>query len=214
LVQAIFHRPSTSASWRRQQSLAPHCDHGILTKLAYVTIHGFADEQISGKQDPSHRGCCACRRPAATDPRDKIYGVLGISNSDFSTDYAKSVREVYNDFSKCWLNHDDSSWHLFTYAGVGRLGSYENPHNLPSWTPDWQTISQYRHDHAQSFNVPDGPLRNPTNALRDDSLFGRSITVGKVSYDSMESYSMRSILSENGEETKVFLPSTWTSIER
>ena len=81
-----------------------------------------------------------------TDPRDKVYSMLGILGSmgqrayqDLVPDYSKDVFEVYRDFVKCIVTDTKSldilclDWapsnHMKTEAGVSEL---------PSWIPDWR----------------------------------------------------------------------------
>lgn len=50
---------------------------------------------------------CNLKLQQSTDPRDKIFAVLGLagdSNEYFQPDYTKSVEEVYVDFAICFLN--------------------------------------------------------------------------------------------------------------
>jgi hypothetical protein len=80
----------------------------------------------------------------ATDPRDKIYAVLGLTGHfgyDISLfpDYSISVESLYCDFGRAYIrstgNHE-----LLRYSGLG----YEMPrsYDLPSWAPDWDGISK------------------------------------------------------------------------
>lgn len=70
----------------------------------------------------------------ATDPRDKIYALIGLScgsGSDFQIDYTKPVERVYMDFVIHLISHD-KNLHILTHSSVARsLG------HLPSWAPDW-----------------------------------------------------------------------------
>jgi hypothetical protein len=73
-------------------------------------------------------------RLQATDPRDKVYGLLGITDSTVVPDYSKSVKEVYieatlNLFRVCGLT--------VTLCLVGKV--HRNNFELPSWTGDWSS---------------------------------------------------------------------------
>ena len=81
----------------------------------------------------------------ATDPKDKIFGLLGICNSSVNPDYFKSVREVYSEFAKEYIRHRQNLM-LLNYAGLG-LGA-ENRFDLPSWVPDFQSISSAGSSHS------------------------------------------------------------------
>jgi len=73
------------------------------------------------------------RKCKSTDPRDKIFGVLGVASEagKLKADYAKSVAEVYaqatqaiirESGSLCILSHMDQDYRAM---------------KLPSWVPDW-----------------------------------------------------------------------------
>ena len=77
------------------------------------------------------------RYSRCTDLRDKVYGILGLVNSDLastiSVDYRKSIDEVYTDFAAS----------IVRYTGTLEiLGmSYSSPSEqslLPSWVPDFR----------------------------------------------------------------------------
>jgi hypothetical protein len=74
-----------------------------------------------------------------SEPRDRVFGILALS-TDFSTkdikiDYGRSVADVYR----------NSLYHIYRLYGsldflcaveIPRENHY-NPHNLPSWIPNW-----------------------------------------------------------------------------
>ncbi|KAH0556412.1 hypothetical protein GP486_005667 [Trichoglossum hirsutum] len=93
--------------------------------------------------DPQERRHCfdliwSTLKLQATDPRDKIFGLLGICNSDITPDYTKSVREVYVEFGKEYIR-SQRNLKLLSHAGLGF--HTENQFNLPSWVPDFQSLS-------------------------------------------------------------------------
>lgn len=71
------------------------------------------------------------------DPRDRIYGLLGVQDPekdiDFAIDYLKSVEEVYVDFTRRCIEKDES----LRVLEFGKESSAERVPNLPSWVPDW-----------------------------------------------------------------------------
>ncbi|GAP85844.1 putative heterokaryon incompatibility protein [Rosellinia necatrix] len=92
----------------------------------------------------------------ASDPKDHIYGLLGLMNVDLSADYRKSVTEVYMDFIKehiklfhrwrlppCRPEHPledpvgDSSFLLLSGLGYRRRGCAR----MPTWVPDFSSQS-------------------------------------------------------------------------
>jgi hypothetical protein len=80
----------------------------------------------------------------ATDPRDKIYAVLGLFDhlrNDISLlpDYSISVESLYCDFGRAYIRSTGNN-ELLRYSGLG----HEMPrsYDLPSWAPDWDGISK------------------------------------------------------------------------
>jgi len=76
----------------------------------------------------------------ATDPRDKIYALLGLAIKKFESlkpDYGKSIAEVYIDFTKMSLSEDGSR--ILSMAGMGTPS--DSPLDLPSWVPDFRSSS-------------------------------------------------------------------------
>ena len=73
----------------------------------------------------------------ATDPRDKLFGLLGICELPIQPDYQLPVREVYMKFGLGCVWYE--LFNVLLWAGNG-LGIATSP-GLPSWIPDWQAIS-------------------------------------------------------------------------
>ncbi|KAI7760018.1 hypothetical protein LZL87_012389 [Fusarium oxysporum] len=80
-----------------------------------------------------------CSRLQATDPRDKIYALLGISNSDIARQIKASQKisktELFRSTAIKLLESDDDAEFVLPHAGIH--ASNNNPH-LPSWAPDWE----------------------------------------------------------------------------
>ncbi|KAF9776779.1 hypothetical protein IL306_004974 [Fusarium sp. DS 682] len=74
----------------------------------------------------------------ATDPRDHIYGLLGLSSLPLNPDYTKSIKDVYVDYCKAILdiikNSDKRQVLFLRDAGSG---VFENHLGLPSWAPQF-----------------------------------------------------------------------------
>lgn len=80
------------------------------------------------------------RHCASTDPRDKVYALLGIVRWDsgvppLEIDYQKSVREVYIDAATAILR---SSNDLSLLSAVQSRAA-ETPLFLPTWVPSWES---------------------------------------------------------------------------
>jgi hypothetical protein len=89
------------------------------------------------------------RALGATDPRDLIYGHLGlvdsVTRSVFPIDYEKTLAEVFEDFAKFYVSScRDIS--ILSYV-EGADGKSRRP-GLPSWVPDW--TPPHSHDSLHS----------------------------------------------------------------
>ncbi|MCJ1243633.1 hypothetical protein MMC30_000830 [Trapelia coarctata] len=76
----------------------------------------------------------------STDPRDKIYALLGIAadaESFLDVDYSKPVGDVYSEFTRALI----AQGHL-DYV-LGRSGRCSPSEDLPSWIPDWRWPTYY-----------------------------------------------------------------------
>ena len=81
------------------------------------------------------------RASEATDPRDKIYGILGLcwdfsSDSELVPDYNLSVREVYTSVVKAYIEKYNNL-DIFGHCGYTGDGL-----DLPSWVPDWRSAPE------------------------------------------------------------------------
>ncbi|KAJ4296413.1 hypothetical protein N0V90_006458 [Kalmusia sp. IMI 367209] len=84
----------------------------------------------------------ACRRKLCSDPRDKVFGILGLLPesifAEFLVDYSLSVKEIYVDIV---------DFIIFTTERVDVLceaihfPSYTGSAGLPTWCPDWSHIT-------------------------------------------------------------------------
>jgi hypothetical protein len=102
------------------------------------------------------------RHLGATDPRDKIYALLGLGKHDISPDYSMSPHSVYTDFAlqmiglvtneaarRATLGLEMTSHDLQVRRAMVMI-SCAGRHNqrlsreLPSWVPDWSVDLQAR----------------------------------------------------------------------
>jgi len=74
----------------------------------------------------------------ASDPKDKIYGLLGLINTTITPDYQKSPEEVYLEVCQVWVNEVRDLKFLHRAAKASLPGSSEK--QLPSWVPNWRAI--------------------------------------------------------------------------
>lgn len=88
----------------------------------------------------------ACRNYRSTDPRDRIFALLGISNLlygqgpqkqlGFEIDYTKSVAEIFQSFTISMIakNYD------LRVLGTRRPNRIFDDKDLGSWCPDWASL--------------------------------------------------------------------------
>ncbi|CAO2652322.1 Nn.00g006050.m01.CDS01 [Neocucurbitaria sp. VM-36] len=104
----------------------------------------------------------SCRYLAATNPRDHIYGLLGLAPCGLVPDYALSVVEVYREYISSYMR-DTRRLDVLRYSGIGM----ENHDvKVPSWTPNYQHENA-EEDHFRmlgntyiGYNADDGVFPN------------------------------------------------------
>jgi hypothetical protein len=96
------------------------------------------DEQLD---NPLFEYLGALKFHKATDPRDMVYGVLGVlrqqgsfDSADIVVDYARSLEEVYTDAAAAIIKQ---SRDLRVLEDISHLGSDALDSPFPSWVPRW-----------------------------------------------------------------------------
>ena len=84
----------------------------------------------------------------ATDPRDNVYGLLGIMQVPLEPDYSRLVENVYIEAALRSLDSQGLTF-LLWHAGLVQ----ESQRKLPSWVPDWSS------DRWPSWKLPDNSTR-------------------------------------------------------
>ncbi|KAK3385886.1 heterokaryon incompatibility protein-domain-containing protein [Podospora didyma] len=78
-----------------------------------------------------------------TDPRDKVYCLLGMARETIDVDYGSPAQDVYCSTMREYANRT-STLHLLDFAGLESHAPDGVEHavpNLPSWVPDWHFLS-------------------------------------------------------------------------
>lgn len=94
----------------------------------------------------------------ATDPRDKVFALVGLSGVKWAPDYSLSIEQVYVDLViKAWIAVQDASFLVL----AGSIHENEMHYNrslghrlfLPSWVPNWDMLG---HQKVPGFSLVGG----------------------------------------------------------
>lgn len=119
------------------------------------------------------------RRMRSTDPRDKVFALLGFVALDgpfpelIAPDYEKSTEQVYLDVAR-YLILTEQTLDVLNMRHL-RL-STGRPPSMPTWVPNWQLMGRYRH-----FDYDDS---GKERALKKSKIVSRLVTFlpdGKLS---------------------------------
>lgn len=135
-----------------------------------------------GRAQPLYQVLLNNRSFLATDPRDKIYGVLSLADKKdvasmkMQADYNVSVEELYSKMTKLMLERT----HLDVF-GAARVQSKELKKTLPSWVTDWAASDPSVPLTSIDNLVPGGP---PSSIAVDDPVYNAAFsTVSKPVFD-------------------------------
>ncbi|KAK3369381.1 heterokaryon incompatibility protein-domain-containing protein [Lasiosphaeria ovina] len=131
-----------------------------------VWVRENRDTLVSSSRSPHVRGLLfyevvrRCGTFTSTDPRDRVYGLLGLSTRlarrTVSIDYTKAAATVLADAARFTLLHEGFKETL-DLAGMGHYRHQPSPFlkadsQLPSWAPDW-TKSNFPLGHFSTANL-------------------------------------------------------------
>jgi hypothetical protein len=118
---------ASSTQFTYSQVLAYHGPSGIPDVASF---QGLGEESLLEVMR-------VCRRKSSADPRDKVYGILGLLpeeiRNEFPVDYNLSVKEIYVrvfDYLLCTTERLDVLCEAVHFP-------LHTSSNLPSWVPDW-----------------------------------------------------------------------------
>jgi hypothetical protein len=84
-----------------------------------------------------------CRKANVTDPRDKVYGILGLLPPNIavsiSPNYELSYQQVFYQFARTMIRQEKGLEAILSWCTFKELSS------LPSWIPDWTTYFSRNH---------------------------------------------------------------------
>lgn len=158
--------------------------HGPSSIPDVSSFHGLGEESLLEVMR-------ACRRKLCADPRDKLYGILGLLDKDirneFPVDYSLSVKEVYVrvfDYLLCTTERLDVLCEAVHFP-------LHTSSNLPTWVPDWshnpETTALGRSCNFSAAGsvkalarVLDDRRRLEMSAIHLDTIRGHGIAVGTL----------------------------------
>ncbi|KAM5381694.1 hypothetical protein ACJZ2D_002914 [Fusarium nematophilum] len=97
-------------------------------------------QKLARQDRPNLKLVSNLRRLEASDPRDKVYGLLGLMETSLTADYKKDVRQVYSEFVSAWIEEIKDLNFLLDAGRAYYSGRPEEQFDLPSWVPNWVAI--------------------------------------------------------------------------
>ena len=81
-----------------------------------------------------------CMELRAGNPRDYVYGFLGLTRLDIVPDYEKEVPDVYCDLVTSMINNVSGFPKLNEVLRFAGVGVYDSKNDFPSWAPNFPAI--------------------------------------------------------------------------
>ena len=130
-----------------------------------------------------------CRYQQASDPRDKMYGLLGLAHDAVSTlldpDYNEDVPAAYTRRTGAIIMDGKS---LYLLSQARKAAESDFLYSLPSWVPDWTTQEAFRDpwSHTPARDVREkhfraGTVADPTISLSGpETLVLKGVLIDKI----------------------------------
>lgn len=186
---------SQEADWMRFHWAASYVTtttyllHQMSSIKSIVLISAISEIQARFKQ--TQADCLLdilflCQGSSATDPRDKVYGLLGLHNRHERNfhktkipmiDYRKRPSQIYQEVAKYMISVDQD---LRIFQGQTLTAKLVC--GMPSWVPDWSTRAEGA---PAAFLVVHYKLHlyiKPSLRFRRGSLFVRGVMVDKIDH--------------------------------
>lgn len=124
----------------------------------------------------------------ATDPRDHIYGIIGVLDVRFKANYGRSVQDLYVAWTY-WLAFSRPDLSFLNQAGFAQ--NKEHCYDLPSWVPDWSSIKNLRYGNSSIY--------------ADDKMKGEFRIIKKKSILIADGVEVSEVLPRRSDGKKMFL---------
>ncbi|KAI8669915.1 HET domain-containing protein [Fusarium sp. Ph1] len=134
--------PATEAHRALYSALHPFPD---VRATLILGIHKTRRNLVSRAESPSLSLVSQLAAHQVTDPRDKVYGLLGVIGTRLEADYTKDTAQTYREFASTWVDEVKNLNFLLYSQECFRIARH-GPNPLPSWAPDWEAISQKEGD--------------------------------------------------------------------
>ena len=125
----------------------------------------------------------------ASDPRDKLYALLGLASDigpeDFFPDYSKPAQRVWEDLVKFMVTRRHS---LDIICSAQFFAPAPGIPGLQSWLPSWQTPSTAHLSTLEPIGQYDGSAAGDTEPVVDLSHFPRILMAEGIVVDTVELY--------------------------
>ncbi|UPL00399.1 hypothetical protein LCI18_011333 [Fusarium solani-melongenae] len=132
-------------------------------------------------------------RLKATDPRDYIYGLLGVTKIPILPDHTpgKPLSELFVEYVTGWLNatcgRERPLLKPLSFLSVAGVGLFCSSDNLPSWVPNYPGnarrfytktfLPRLNHDNS---DIPENPAKDPYFVKDTQSLFVWGSKMGPI----------------------------------
>jgi hypothetical protein len=126
------------------------------------------------------------RARQSTDPRDKVYALIGISSSQWDSklaiDYCLTTEQVYTEVAQ-YVIESTESLEILAFCELSKVGSHTT--GLPSWVPDWRKRN-WNDETIQSrepkFQAAGSSKAQAVVSDCGSVLFARGYQIGTVKY--------------------------------
>jgi Heterokaryon incompatibility protein (HET) len=127
-----------------------------LRPLLYQSRKDDGNVSSSTFYGPLHRALRDCRNLKSTDPKDKVFAMLGMiddyHDGDIDVNYGFSDEQVYTNMVRLSIER----YRSLDFLREATLGNLAQAHaDFPSWLPDWSVTSTMDQLTSPAFSVAD-----------------------------------------------------------